>query len=53
MRSVVLDRPGNAAISSDDRGCLTVVTSLDEIDLRAVGTDNNDVTVAQKEVGAD
>jgi len=33
MESLVVDRPGNAKLSEEDKNELTVITSLDEIDL--------------------
>lgn len=49
MQSIVLDRPGNAPLSKDDRERLTVVGSLDEIDLKEAGTNGNDISAAPKE----
>jgi len=33
MESLIVDRPGNAPLTEEDKNAFTVITSFDEIDL--------------------
>ena len=49
MEAILVDRPGNAAVSEEDRARLHVIQSLDEVDLLEHGM-NDDSTLSTSEL---